>query len=143
MRRIRKDIKTVWKQKIDPALDKLLIKTHVDFLTPFERSPREGRLNVTDDFIEPIIEKSDLQEVCNYQDAESLEVLLVYLEKLGVLGKREIRVFHAVLALNNVDDILKICPEMIKALPEEESKQFYINKIGFFQKILNVGRLQR
>ena len=130
MRRIQKNIRTAWKQKIDPAFDKL-IKTYVDFLTPFEKSSREGRLNFPDDFIKPILEKSGLQNAYN-QDLDSLTVMLAFLEKFGILSKKDIKIFEALLSSENVDDILKICPELIKALPEEESRQFYVNKLEFF-----------
>jgi hypothetical protein len=121
-----------WKSKIDPAFDKI-IKTYVDFLTPFGKSPREGRLNFPADFIEPVLEKSGLQNAYN-QDLESLEVMLVFLEKIGILSKKDINIFHAFLSSENVDDMIKICPEMIKTLPEDESRQYYIKKLDVFNK---------
>ncbi len=129
MRRIQKDIKTAWKQKIDPAFDKL-VKTYVDFLTPFEKSSREGRLNFPNDFIEPILEKSGLQNAYN-QDLESLKVMFGFLERFGIMSKKDIKIFYALLSSENVDDILKIGPELIKSLPEEESRKFYVNRLEF------------
>lgn len=70
------------------------VKTYVDFLTPFEKSSREGRLNFPDDFIEPILEKSGLQNAYN-QDSESLEVMLAFLEKFDILSKKDIKIFKA------------------------------------------------
>jgi hypothetical protein len=74
-----------------------------------------------------------LQNAYN-QDLESLEVMLVFLEKIGILSKKDINIFHAFLSSENVDDMIKICPEMIKTLPEDESRQYYIKKLDVFNK---------
>ncbi len=131
MRRLRKDIKTDWKQKIDPVFDKL-VKSYVDFLSPFEKSPREGRLNFPDDFIEPIIKTSDLHDA-HETDKESLDVMFNFLEKVGMASKKDLKIIHAFYSSKNADDILKICPEMIATLPEEESRQFYNDKLELYK----------
>ncbi len=131
MRRIKKDIRTAWKQKIDPAFDKL-IKTHVDFLTSFASSPREGLLNFPNDFIDPILKEfsSDASEA----DSESLDVMFSFLEKAGLPLKRVIRTFHSFYSAKNADEMLKYCPEMIESLPEPESRKFYEDKLEFYNK---------
>ncbi len=124
-------MKTTWKQKIDPAFDRL-VKTYVDFLSPFEKSPREGRLNFPDEFIEPIIEKSDWQNT-HKADIESLDDMFVFLEKVGMASKKELKIIHAFYSSKNADEILKICPEMIATLPEEESRQYYNDKLELYK----------
>jgi hypothetical protein len=123
--------KDSWKQKIDPAFDKL-VKTYIAFLTPFEKSPREGRLNFPAEYIEPIIETSDMQDAYK-TDMESLDGMFALLEKVGMASKNDIKIIHTFYSSKNADDVLKICPEMISTLPEEESKQFYRDKLEFYK----------
>lgn len=120
-----------WKTIIDPAFDKL-VKTYIDFLTSFEKSPREGRLNFPDEFIKPILEKSDIKDTSK-TDMESLDVVFAFLEKVGIASKKDLKIFYAFFSSKNADDILNICPEMMKILPEEESRRFYKNKLEFYK----------
>lgn len=131
MRRVQRKIKNAWKQKIDPAFDKV-VKTYVGFLTEFEKNPREGQLNFPPELIEPITEKADWQDV-HKLDMESLDGMLALLETVGFASKKDISILHAFYSSENADDILKICPEMIGALREEESRQFYTDKIEFYK----------
>jgi hypothetical protein len=132
MGRKLKDIKTAWKQKIDPAFD-TLIKFYVNSLTQFENNPREGRLNVPNDFIESIIKKFGGLDV-HEMDIESFNLMFSFLEKVGLVSKNDIKIFSAFFASKNVADIFKTSPEMIAALPEKESRQFYNDKLEFYKK---------
>jgi len=122
-----------WKSKIDPCFDKL-IKFYIDSLSQLENSSREGRLNFPDDFIKPIIEKSGWQDAYKVEDIETHKDMFGYLNKTGILHKIDINlIFSAINAFENPEEILKICSEMIKALPQKESQQFYLKKIQFFK----------
>jgi hypothetical protein len=124
--------KNSWKQKIDPATDRL-VKFYIDGLTRLEKTPNEGQLHFRNDFIESIIAKSDWQTAYNY-DLESYKDLFSYLTKLGALNNKDMKlIFDAINSLETPEETLKICPAMIRALPEEESRQFYIKRLESFK----------
>lgn len=118
------------KKKIDPAFDKL-IRVYVDSLEQLERNPMEGRLNFPPDFIEPIIQKSGWQGPYD-SDLSHGRDLLSFSVKAGILKKNDIASFFNVISLLDSEDhkaLLKTCTALIKALPEKESRQFYIDSL--------------
>jgi hypothetical protein len=62
-------------------------------------------------------------------DLESHKDMFDYLTKVGLLNKKGMNLFfHVINSLENPEEILRICPTMIRALPEEESRQGSISE---------------
>lgn len=120
--------KDTWKSKIDPAFDKV-VKTYLEFLIPLEKNPREGRLNLPNDCMELLPDFPDTYST----DIESPDSMFSFLEDLGIASKKDLNLFHAVLSSKNTEELLKICPALIQALPEEESRQFYARVFDFYE----------
>lgn len=90
-------------------------------------------MHFPNDFIEPIIAKSGWQTAYDY-DLGSYKDIFGYVAKVGLLNNKDMELFsHAINSLENLEEILKICPTLIRALPEEESRQFYTKGLEFFK----------
>ncbi len=116
-----------WKQKIDPAFDKV-IRTYANFMTELQRHSNEGKLNFPADFTESIIKKFGWQDNAEAANKD----LLNYVKKTGGLKGKDINIFFSFLNSienENIADLLKICSKIIKSLPEEESRKFYLNAL--------------
>lgn len=119
------------KQKIDPAFEKL-VRIYVDTLEQLERNPTEGRLNFPPDFIESIIQKSGWQGPFD-SDISKASDLFTLVTKTGIVERNAFSpVFKIILLLDSEDHkgILRACTALIKFLPEEESRQFYIDNLN-------------
>lgn len=117
--------------KIDPALSNV-VRIYVDFLEQLERNSNEGRMNFPDDFVGPIIQKSGWHDLSDASVAD----IFNYIRKLGGLKKADINIFFSLMGAleeENIEKILKICSKMLKSLPEEESRQFYLSNLESFK----------
>lgn len=122
--------KAYYHGRIDPAFDKL-VRLYVDSLGQLERNPMEGKLNFPSDFIEPIIQKSGWQGPYD-SDLTHGKDFLSFSVKTGMLKKNDIASIFKVISLMDSEDhkaLLKTCTALIKALPEAESRQFYIDSL--------------
>lgn len=127
---MRSHYKNSWKQKIDPAFDKL-VQVYVDSLEQLERNPMEGKLNFPPNLIEPIIEKSGWQEPYD-SDLSNGKDLFSFIVKTGALEKSDIAPFFEIISLLETEEhkaLLETCATLIKALPEAESRKFYIDSL--------------
>jgi hypothetical protein len=116
--------------KIDPALNKF-IRIHVVSLEQFERSPMEGKFSFPPDFIEPIVQKSGWQGPYDSDLSHSMD-LFSFIAKTGAFNKKDLTPYFKIISLIDSDDhksLLKTCYTMIKTLPEDESRQFYIQSL--------------
>lgn len=117
--------------KIDPALGDV-VRIYVDFLGQIERNPNEGRLNFPDDFVGPVIQKSGWHDLSD----DSVEDLFNYIRKVGGLKKTDVTAFFSLMSAleeEAIEKILRICSKMLKSLPEEESRQFYLVNLESFK----------
>jgi len=122
--------RTYERQKIDPAFNKVA-KAYADFMTELERHSDEGRLNFPPDFIKPIIQKSGWQGPYD-SDLSQGKDIFTYIIKTGVLKKSDISALFKVISLLDSEDykaLLKTSNILIKALPEEDSRQFYVENL--------------
>lgn len=123
---MRTYVKDAWKKKIDPAFDKV-VKVYVTFVEEFEKSPAEGRLNVPEDFVESLINKPDWQSL---NELTYREDMLRLAKKAGLLGDKDFRNIIAFLgSTEDYNKLLKLSFKLVKSLPEEESRRFYLERL--------------
>lgn len=131
-----------WALKIDPAFDKF-VKIHVNSLEQFERNPMEGKFSFPPDFVEPIIQKSGWQGPYDSELSHGMD-LFSFVTKIGAVNKKDLRPFFKIVSLIDTEDhksLLKTCHTMIKALPEEESRQFYIQSLKPYKDVSDLNSL--
>jgi hypothetical protein len=151
--------KDSWKKKIDPAFDKP-VKTYLKFLFQVEKLPNEGEITFNDESIELVRENNNLK--ADYGTESGMEMfqfaenvgLLSGQEIRGVLNSiaamGEYRKFSE--GINNAGLITRFFKKLyfryfmrdeiaakmdsliqqIETLPEEESRQYYANKVNPF-----------
>ncbi len=127
---MRKSNKYSWKAKIYPAFDKL-VKVYVVFLDNLERSPKEGQLALPNDLAQLVSKKPVTHGL---GDIEAHSDFFNYLRKTGGLKTKDFKTFFEVInSLDDYDKTLKTCFKLIKNLPEEDSRQFYITKLNHYK----------
>lgn len=122
--------KDSWKEKLDPAFDTFL-KGYVAFLSKLESYPNEGQLAIPADLAESIIKNH-----APGTDNEAQDDSFKYTLKAGGLSNKDINLYSHVTELlkeENYKKLFEICHKLIKYLPEEESREYYINKIGSYK----------
>lgn len=141
-----------WKKKIDPAFDKP-IKTYLRYLRKIEHLPNDGQVTFQDEFIELISKNPNL--LADYTNEFKLEILQ-FNKNIGLVTEQESEVFlNTINTIDEYNRLLKglqkddsritiyqssILPKitlqmhslkkLAEKLPEEESKQYYANKIN-------------
>ncbi len=148
--------KNSWKKKIDPAFDKP-IKTYLKYLREIEHLPNDGQVTFQDEFIELISKNPNL--LADYNNEFKIE-MLQFNKNIGLVTEHESELLLN--TINTIDEynrllrglqkegsritisqfpmLLKITSQMhsliklAEKLPEEESKQYYANKINVFIK---------
>jgi hypothetical protein len=148
-----------WKEKIDPAFDKP-VKTYLKFLYQMERLPNEGEVTFNDESIELVRKNNNLKADYGtesgmemFQFAENVGLLSEqelkgYLNSIAAMD--EYRKFSE--GINNAGLITRFFKklyfryvirdeiasqtdslmQLIEILPEEESRQYYANKVNAF-----------
>ena len=156
---MRHSDKDSWKKKIDPAFDEP-VKAYIKFLDQVENLPNEGEVTFNDESIELVREKNNLK--ADYSTESGMEMvqfvenveLLTEQEIKGVLDSiaamDEYRQFSE--GINNAGLITRFFKrlyfryimrdeiaskmdslmQLIESLPEEESRQYYANKVNLF-----------
>lgn len=125
---MRTYVKDSWKKKIDPFFDRP-VKSYVVSLNEFERSGNEGRLNFPDDFVDTLIDNPDWQSLT---DSSFNMDMLHFVKKAGLINGQVLRnVLEAFSFLknDNIDSLRKVYPKMVRSLPEEESRRFYLDEL--------------
>jgi len=148
--------KNSWKKKIDPAFDKP-IKTYLKYLRDIEQLPNDGQVTFEDEFRELIIKNPNLLVDNKY---EFKSEILQFIINVGLVTEHQIEFFFN--TINTIDEYNKLLKglqedgsritssqsfilskmaslmysliKLAEKLPEEESKQYYANKINVFIK---------
>lgn len=124
----------MWKLKIDPAFDKV-VKIYVDFLSNLEASPTDGSLTLPEDLKKSVLEKSDLNTI-DISSVSTFSDLFSFVQKTGGITENELKIVFDLISSLDVkepDEICNICSVIVKSLPEEESRNFYRNKLECFK----------
>src|SRR3989304_676453 len=121
--------------RIDPALN-AVIKIYLEFLQQLEKHS-EGRLAFTQDLADPIIARSGWLGPYD-SDLAYGQDLFDYIIKTGAVKRKDLSPFFKAISLLDSEDIqslLKICNTLIKALPEEDSKAFYVRNLKPYKSL--------
>ena len=156
---MRHSDKDSWKKKIDPAFDEP-VKAYIKFLDQVEELPNEGEVTFNDESIELVrnnnnlkadygtesgmemvqfVEKVELlteQEIKGVLD--SIAAMDEYrqfsegINNAGVITRFFKRLYFRYVMRDEIESKMDSLLQLIEILPEEESRQYYANKVNAF-----------
>lgn len=130
------------KPKIDPVFH-TVINFYIVFLSQFERNSHKGDLHFPCDFLSHIIQKSGWQGPYD-SDLAFGQDIFDYVVKTRAVKRKDLTPFFKAISLLDSEDLqalLKICNTLIKALPEKESREYYISNLNPYRKFSDLSRI--
>ena len=148
-----------WKKKIDPAFDKP-VKIYLKCLNIVERLPNEGQVTFNDESIELVRKKHNLkadygtesgtemiqfvenvgllseQELKGYLNAiaalDKYRKYSKWINNAGIITRFLKKLFFRYTMRDDIASQMDSLIQLIEILPEEESSQYYANKVNVF-----------
>ena len=151
--------KDSWKKKIDPAFDKP-VRTYLKFLYQVQKLPNEGEITFNDESIELVRKNNNLKadygtesgmemfqfvknvELLTEQEIKGLLNSIAAMDEYikfseginnaGLITRFFKRLYFRYVMRDEIESKMDSLLQLIEILPEEESRQYYANKVNVF-----------